>query len=86
MLKRKMVRSLTAALIGTAILTGCGGPSSSAKSSSKNSSDAKTESKDEAAVIMYDSDGKTILGKQSVARGETFIFCDFFLSVISDIL
>ena len=72
MLKRKMVRSLTAALIGTAILTGCGGPSSSAKSSSKNSSDAKTESKDEAAVIMYDSDGKTILGKQSVARGETF--------------
>ena len=79
MLRNKMAAVLTAVLVGTLAFTGCGdnsSDSSSANASTDSSSSSKAQSSDDVTVTMYDSDGKTVLGTDTVEKGETYTPAD----------
>ena len=71
MFKRRMAILTAAALIGCMAFSACG-ESKETKESTKTEASADTEKKDEVTVTLYDSDGKTELGKETVAKGETY--------------
>ncbi len=79
MIRKKMASIFVAALVGTVVLSGCGGnnaSSSSTSSSADSSSSSKEKSGNDLTVTMYDSDGTTVLGTDTVAKGESYTPAD----------